>query len=486
MTSPSIERRAFVGASWLALFRFISQVFSWTVTILVARMLDPADYGLMEMAVIIPGYAMRLGDLGLGPAIIQRPQNTQAELSSIFWFSAAIASLLSIGCYFAAPFTAWVFSEPKLVALTQAVSVLFLLQSLPVVPGNLLRKKLDFKKIGQIEIISVIISCAAMLVIANLGGGAWTLIVGLIVLSSAQLVFTFAMYKWLPSFHYSFKDVKPYLGLGVLMSLQGTLHYMYATSDKFFAGRAWQPTTLGQYTMALQLAQLPTEKITVLMNHVAYPTFSLLASDAERFRNFYLKTVNICATLVFPLFVGGFLVGADLVQVLLSDKWAPIGRIFEFLCLAQVMVSLNAINSFVHNAQGRASWSSMYTVVCAILVPVSFFFAVPYGLQAVLIPWFTTYVVLALSWIAITTRKIGISPRAYLSGLTIPFAATVTMAVAIKMASNFGEDYLGSLGPFYALTIKCGIGAFSYIMFLWIFDNRIFNEIKNLRKSQSA
>ncbi len=480
--APSVERRAFVGASWLALFRLISQVFSWTITILVARMLEPSDYGLLEMAIIVPMYAMRLGELGLGPAIIQRPQPTENELSSIFWFSLLIGLSLSAICYVAAPFAASLFNEPKLIALTQAVSVLFFLQSLRVVPGSLLNKKLDFKRIGQIEILTVIISSATMLIIAKFGGGVWTLIGGLIALASTQVIFTFAFFKWLPRLHFSFKDIRSYLKFGILMSLQGTLHYMYATSDKFFGGRAWQPGTLGQYSMALQLAQLPSEKITVLINHVAFPTFSLLAFDNDRLRNFYLKIIHICATLVFPIFVGGFLVGADFVQILLSDKWAAIGHIFEYLCLAQIMVSLNAVNSMVHNAQGRASWSSVYTVLCAIVIPLSFFLAVPYGLEAALIPWFTTYIVLAVSWIAITTKKIGISLSVYLKRLSIPFAATVTMALGIQLVSNFGGAYISSLGLLYALVIKVGIGSSIYILFLWFFDRGIFTELNALRR----
>ncbi len=480
---PSVERRAFVGTSWLALFRLISQVLSWTVTILVARLLEPADYGLMEMAIIIPGYAMKLSELGLGPAIIQRSQTTQDELSSIFWFSLFIALFLAAISYGVAPLTAWLFNEPKLLVLTRAVSVLFLLQGLQVVPNSLLRKKLDFKTLGRIEILAVITSSVIMLIIAKSGGGVWTLIFGFIALASAQLFFTFATVRWLPGFHYTFKDVKPYLRFGFFISLQATVFYVYDKSDKFFAGRAWQSTVLGHYSMALQLAQLPSEKITVLINHVAFPAFSLLISDQERFRDFYLKAVNMSATLVFPLFVGGFLVGADLVQVLLSDKWAPIGRIFEYLCLAQIMVSLSPINNFVHNAQGRASWSSLYTLACAILVPLSFFIAVPYGLEAALIPWFTTYVLLSLSWIAITTKKIGITPGAYLKELSIPFAATLTMATAIKFVFILGGDYLGSLGQLSRLIIKCGIGASTYIIFLWVFDKRIFNKLRASRKT---
>ena len=257
------------------------------------------------------------------------------------------------------------------------------------------------------------------------------------------------------------------------------MFYVHEKADKFFAARAWQAVTLGQYSMALQLAQLPSEKITALINHVSFPTFVLLTHDRERFAKFYLSTVNVCATLVFPVFVGGFLVGADLVQLLLSETWASIGRIFEFLCLAQIPVSLNAVNNFVHNARGRPSWSTFNTAVCATLVPISFFVAVPYGLEAALIPWFTTQVVLSVVWSAITTRTICITPRVYLKGLSVPFTATVAMATAVQLVTALGDDYLRSLGPLCSLTIKCGVGAAVYVTLLWVYDRRVFYAMKS-------
>ena len=103
--------------------------------------------------------------------------------------------------------------------------------------------------------------------------------------------------------------------------------------------------------------------------------------------------------------------------------------------------------------------------------------------MAALIPWFTTYAVLSVSWIAITTRKIGITPGVYLKELSIPVAATLTMATAIQLVSILGGDYLNSLGQLSSLIIKCGIGASTYIMFLWVFDKRIFNVLRTLRRT---
>lgn len=482
-TPPNIERQALVGASWLAIFRLASQLFSWTATIMVARMLDPADYGLMEMAMIIPGYAMKLSELGLGPAIIQRQSASQSQLSSVFWFSAFVAFLLSIICYASANLASWLFGEPRLITLTQVASIIFLLQSLQVVPSSLLRKRLDFKKVGQIEILAVVVSSATMLFVAHSGGGVWTLIIGLIALALAQLVFTTLVVKWRPSFHFNFNEVRQFLKFGMLISLQGTLFYVYDKSDKYFAGRAWQPSTLGQYILALQLAQLPSEKITVLINHVAFPTFSLLASDPERFRNFYLKTIKICAALVCPLFIGGFLVGSQIVGVLLSEKWAAIGPIFEYLCLAQILVSLNALNNFVHNAQGRVAWSSLNTTICAIVVPISFWLAVPYGLEAALIPWFTTYTVVSVVWIVVTIRSIGITPLQYIRNLSTPIAATLAMAGAISaLEASSLLDSFSAMNLTIQLLLKVSVGAGTYLAYWWAFDDSIVEHLRSLRR----
>ena len=112
MTASSIGKKVFKGASWLAMFKLISQFFSWGVTILVANILVPGDYGLMAMATIITGYAEMFAELGLGAAIIQKPKLIQEELSSVFWFSFMFGSLLALSCFPIAHLTAFIFQEP--------------------------------------------------------------------------------------------------------------------------------------------------------------------------------------------------------------------------------------------------------------------------------------------------------------------------------------------------------------------------------------
>jgi O-antigen/teichoic acid export membrane protein len=479
----SIEKLAFKGATWLAFFKFISQVFSWTTTILVARMLVPSDYGLMELAAIIVGYAMMFSDLGLGEAIIQRKSSNKNELSSVFWLALGFGIFLAILSFILSYVTAWTFNEPRVVPLTKALGLVFILQGATNVPLNLLRKNLQFKFIGFIEFTSIIVSCICMLIIAHLGGGVWTLLGGSIVLSISKLILVFIKIDWVPSFHFSFKEAKAYLTFGIQIVLQGTFFYIYEKSDKFFAGRVWSPKTLGLYSFALQLAQIPTEKITVLINQVSFSALSLLQEDKKRFNEFYLSVIKITATIVIPLFVGGYIIGEDLIKLLLDDKWLPITKIFRFLCLAQILTSMVAVNNFVHNAQGRPHWSVIFNVACAILMSISYFLVVPYGLEAIIIPWFSTYVILSISWIVITVKKIDLSILVYLKKIFHPFLATAGIFVGINLFKYLNNILgIGISNTLYLVLIQILLAGFIYIGYFWFFERNIFYYLKKFIK----
>ncbi len=146
----SIEKKVVGSISWLAIFKFGSQAFSWMVTIIVARLLVPDDYGLLALATIITGYAEIFSELGLGAAIIQSPKLKDEDLSSIFWFGMLVSLLFAAFCFVAAPLTASLFNEPRVIVLTQAVSIIFILSGLQIVPLNLLKKEMDFKQVGLI------------------------------------------------------------------------------------------------------------------------------------------------------------------------------------------------------------------------------------------------------------------------------------------------------------------------------------------------
>jgi O-antigen/teichoic acid export membrane protein len=481
--SDTIWSKSFKGGSWLALFKIFSQFFSWLVTIIVARVLVPGDYGLFAIATIFTGYAELFSELGLGNAIIQRKTSSQAELSSVFWFSSFVSGLLVLSCFPIAYITAKVFSEPRVIPLTESMALIFLFMGFQIVPLSLLKKELEFKTVGKIDLGVAFVSGIGMILLSYFGAGVWTLVGGFLLRSIARLIMVYYRVKWYPSFHFNFKEAKAYIKFGLIMSFGRSLFYIWEQSDRFFAGRAWNPDLLGIYAFALQLAQIPTEKIVTLINQVSFPALSKLQDDKAQFNKFYLNSNKITAFLVIPLFFGGFLVGEDLIKIILNEKWYPMITIFKYLCLTQIFMSINAINNFAHAAQGRPMWGVYYHIAGVLTMPVSFYFAVKYGLNAIIIPWMTVFVILTTSWIIITIKTIGVSIIDYVNNLRNPILGAGLMLISLTIFRHLitpidfiNENYI------LRLSISLVIGGISYVGYQWFSDREFIFSIKRLLK----
>ena len=441
----------------------------------------PGDYGLMALTTIFTGYAAWFSELGLGAAIIQRSSPSQGELSSIFWFNMGIAVLLAFACFPIASVSSWFFDDPRLISLTRTVSIIFLINGARIVPDNLLKRNMEFKKIGFIKLIAVLVSCSYMLVSAYLGAGVWSLMGGQILLALVSLLLFVFIVRWVPQVHFDFKEVKSYIQYGVKVAIGRTLFYITDHSDKFIVGKKMGSDTVGYYSFALQLAQLPTEKITVLINQISFPIFSKLQNSKVDFNRYYLKIIKIIATIVLPLFVGGFLVAEELIMVVLGPKWSPTILLFKYLCIAQIITSLSAINNYVHNALGSPELSLYFNGLCALFMSASFYFAAIYGLNAMIYPWCITYILLCVGWIFYTISKLKISLLQYMANFWLVFVSVVFMSVAVMFYGFYFSEILIYYGQLSILVSKILVGVLVYLGTLYVWDRELLNDIRSLR-----
>jgi O-antigen/teichoic acid export membrane protein len=464
----------------MAFFSAMSQAFTWVVTIVIARILVPGDYGLQAMATIITGYALSMSQLGLGGAVVQRLHVDDDELSSVFWFMNGVTLLLGICCFPIAYLTAALMHEPRVIPLTQTISIVFVLNGLQILPAALLRREMDFKTLGLTEMVSAIVASAFMLVIAKSGGGVWTLVLGSIVRSGVRTIQLFARTRWRPRLHFKLSEALTFLSFGIALSLGQSLFYLQEKSDRFFAGRVWQPGALGIYTFALELAQIPTDKIVTLINNVSFPAFAKLQNDAAGAARLYLHISKVTAAVNLPLFMGGFILGDDLVRLVLNPDWYPMVFVFRMACLAQILTSLNAINNFVHAAQGRPRWSLYYHIASCVLMPASFAIAAPFGLNAMAIPWVSTYAVLCVGWIFISLRKLDITVWNYVKAIWVPLAATAFMSLVVAGVSQ-GLLRHPSIGHgIVTVAGSCLAGVVAYAGYFWFFDRGYLVSLRSL------
>ncbi|MCI5140923.1 MAG: lipopolysaccharide biosynthesis protein [Candidatus Electrothrix sp. ATG1] len=482
----SIEQRAFQGASWLAIFKAIGQIVSWAATVIVARILVPDDYGLMSMATVLTGYAALFSELGLGAAIIQREGITEENLASVYWFGVAFSILLGAFAFVIAWPTALLFDNKDVVPITRATSILFFIAGLEIVPLSMLKKELAFKKIGYIEMTATIVSCISMVIIAAAGFGVWTLLIGNIIRSLIKVILLYSITGWRPLFHFELNEAISFIKFGVTVAVGNSLFYVYSRSDKFFAGRNLGVADLGYYSFAQQLASIPTEKIVTIINQISFPAFSKLQEDREKFNQFYLSIIKITSVVVLPIFAAGFCLGSDFVRLLLSDKWVAIIPLFQCFCLIRIFTSISAVNNFVHTARGNPYLSMWFNAWMAFSMPLAFAFSVKYGVNGMLIPWFTIYVLSCVVWILITLSLIGLDISSFMSKIIHPIIATSTMSILLLSLNRLNlfnsQEFLGML---FALVVKLLAGATYYFCYIYLFDKEVWFSLKKnvLRRS---
>lgn len=478
-----LAEKAIRHGSWFALFKGASQVVSWFVTVIVARMLAPSDYALSAMATLITGYAELLSEMGIGASIVQRKEATESQLASVFWLSFGVGVVFATACIPIAYITAWIFNEPDVIPLILSISVLFIFTGLQVVPLSLLKRDLNYKAVGLIEMQTTIISCLGMLVIAYCGGGVWTLIGGRLIRGLVRLVLVYRTTAWRPQLRVNLQDTRSYLNFGILVAASSSAYYAFEVSDRFFAGRAWPAEALGYYLFAMQLAQVPNERLVSTINQVTYSLLSRVQDSIATFSEYYLATIRLTATIVFPVFALGFLLGDQLIPIVLGPKWVPMTTLFRYLCLAQILVTLNAVVGFVHMALGRPVRGLYFNVACAVLMSASYFVAVNHAggeKEAILVPWFTTYVAISAAWLTFTNRQLQITTLRYLSALRSPMIGLTVMASIVTVFSAFERAH--EMNALFSLVAKVVLAAIGYGLYFWVFDRTFLKSIRSIAR----
>jgi O-antigen/teichoic acid export membrane protein len=283
----TIKEKALSGLRWTGGMRFVSQLLTWAMTLVVIRVLSPADYGLLAMVSVIIAFVSRLSEIGLGPAIVQKadvaPDTLKKILGLVLTINLAISVLLSL----AAPALAAFFHDERLVLLIRVMSLQFLGWAFMVIPDAVLQKQMEFRKRSLMDLGGSVVSGGTTLACALAGWGVWSLAAGTFVSLAWRVIgLNVIMGSWLsPSF--SFSGLGQYALFGGYVSLSGLLWFVYTQADVFIGGRWLGKEALGYYTVAMHLGSLFNQRISGILNQVAFTATATLDIDAD-----YAVTAN--------------------------------------------------------------------------------------------------------------------------------------------------------------------------------------------------
>lgn len=474
-----LKARVIQSTAWFAVTRMWMQTASWAVTLVLARILTPADYGLFAMAQSVTTLLELLQELGLGTAIIQRQNLTKPQINAIFWIVAGVSLVLTVLSFFIAPVAAWYYEEPRLVWMVRMLGVTFLLNSLGTVPYSLLTKEIDFRRRSLAEAFGVIVSIGASLALAYLSYGVWALVLGQLVRVAVRNVALLLFCGWIPTLNVSFLGVGEAMKFGLRVAGASIAKTSSTLASTLIIGRALGGNSLGLYSMADSLGTSnPIHKFsTSVINQLSLPVFSKLQEDEVELRKYFLKISKYLAMLALPMQVGMTLVAPDLVPVLLSEQWLPIVGLVQAFSLGGIFFILPLPSAPLLTARGKAQKVLRISVVTAGIIIAAYAVGVQFGLLGVAVAWLIAFPVMRLWLLVESLKEIGLSFVTYVKNILCLIAATLTMAVVVLSLRVVFSQLDGPVGR---LVLEVSTAVLVYVSVLHITDRGLSTEVRSL------
>ena len=367
-----LKHRIARSVSWLAWSHGVVQVVSFIVTLVVARWLDPTDYGIMALASVWTTTTVMIGELGLGAAIIQFNDLEDAELNACFWSTVALSGLAYVLLYAVSPLISGWFATPRLSPVLRVVGLTLPIAALRLVPDSLLRKRVELDKVAAGALASSVVTLPVVLGLAWVGAGVWALVAGALVIPSVQCVMSFWFVRWRPGVRVASERLRDLLSYSTA-TLGGRLCWAaYDQADAVVLGKIAGDSVLGAYSVARQLALLPVEKVSTMINQIAVPSMAEMQTDREAMRRFFLRGTRLVAWITFPMCFCLMILAEDLVRVALTEKWIGAVPVLIVLSAYAAIRSVAVLFPPVLMARYRVGFLFRYNLGLLIAMPAAF------------------------------------------------------------------------------------------------------------------
>lgn len=465
------------SAAWLVWSKGAVQLISFLSVLLVARLLHPADYGLMALAGIWMGMMALISEMGLGAAIIQFRDLDAAELNACFWLTMTVATAGYVGLYGAAPLIAVWFSAPRLSDVLRVVGLVLPLMAVRVVSDSLLRKRLAFDRLSQAEIAAVLINVPIVLGLAWGGAGVWALVAGGLVVPLVQGILICWFARWRPGLQVGGARLSDLLRYSLATLGARITWAAYQQADIFVLGKVSGDIAVGYYSMARQLAELPVTKVSMLVNQLATPVMAELQGNLTALRTSFLRGVRLVSSVSLPLCVGMMLVAEDVVRIGLTEKWAASVAPLQILSFFSILSAVAVLFSPVLMVRHRVDFLLRYTIAQLLLMTPAFWAGAAWGGPVgVALAWTIVYPI-GFAWLMREVfRELEIGWRQFLAQVKPAALATLVMALTVLLGRLILES--GAVGhPVARLGAMVAPGAIVYGAMLWWIGGPVRGEI---------
>lgn len=459
----SLKKKTVKGVAWTSLNQFLNMGLGFVIGIILARLLSPSDYGLLAMIGVFNAIAFAFLDSGFGSALVRKPNLTEDDTTTAFYFNLTAGVILFGVLWMIAPWVAVFYENPILTPLVRAEGSLLIVSAFKIVQNTQLSRALNFKAKMIIRVVASICGGITGIVAAYSGFGVWALVAMHIVDSLIGLVLLWIISPWRPRGKWSKASFRYLWGFGSKLLASALLNTIYGNIYPIVIGKFYSAADLGQYTRAGGYAAIPSHSLTAVIQQVTFPVLSQIQEDNARLGNNYRRMLRFTVFIVFPIMIGMAVLAYPLVITLVTDKWAQCVPYLQIICFSSMWYPVHAINLNLLQVKGRSDLFLRLEIIKKALVTVVIFVSVPFGIMGICCgSVFTSLACLVINTYY-TGKLINVGFLRQMMDMTPTLLASIAMGAAVYFAvMPFDNNWV-------KLAIGIPMGAVFYLAIAKIF-----------------
>lgn len=472
----NLKSKTKVGLYWSFFNQFAGYGMNFIVGIVMARLLSPSDFGITALPAVFMAIASTIQDGGLANALIRKKEVTNKDLSTTFYYSICLGVVLYLTLFLSAPLIADFYHTPILVSLIRVTAIGFLYSPLITPQNILLRRRLDFKTLTKISLVTRVFGATVGIVMAYVGYGVWSLVISNLLAGMFTLLIAWLVVRWLPKYGWSKESFKYLWGYGNKIMFSSIIENLYSNIAPVFIGKYYSPAQLGIYNRAQGYASMPSQNITGAINNVSFPVLSKMQDDTEKLAYNYRRMLRLSAFVIFPIMLMLSALARPLVITMITEKWEHSIIFLQIMCFSMMWYPIHAINLNLLMVKGRSDLFFRLEIIKKITGVSILLITLPMGL----VPFcyggiFSSMVALIINTYY-TGKLIHIGYIKQMKDLLPIFSLSMFVWIVIHISNYFISNYI------VQLIVGGSVGLIVYLGFAFLFRFDELNDVKYLLK----
>lgn len=472
MAEQNLKDKTVKGTIWSGIDNVAQFGVTFIVSIVLARLLTPDDYGLIGIITIFTAVCTTLINGGFSTALIRKKNATDDDYNTAFIVNFGASLLLYVVIYLCSPFIADFFHRQELVSLTQVSSLGMIIGALGLVQQTRLTKRIDFKTQTKITIVASVASGIVGIAMALMGFGVWSLVAQSLASQGLRTILLWVANKWLPKFRFSLESFHELFGFGWKMMLSGLLDTIWKELFQVVVGKFYSPATLGQYTRSKQFSSLFSSNLTAVIQRVTFPVLSNIQDEENRMVLAYRRIIKVTMfiTAISMLFLGA--ISEPLLYCLIGAKWQEAATYLPLICLAGSTYPLHALNLNILEVKGRSDLFLGLEIIKKIIILGPLFVGAFVGIMPMLYANLLTSIISFFLNSYYSGKLIGYNSWMQIKDITPSYTIATIIAISVFFLKYLPISY------YIVLPLQLFIGIFLILGICNITKMKEYEEIK--------